>query len=607
VNFEGIKLLAKLNLPQSIEDYNKAVSFERDRTEGISSLKADIDTGNEQLSSFNFFSRIFARKKFETIKDNIAQLQSRVTELEGNAPLMQKAQEQQDNLQAQVSALQEQYNLSSTMIDYIKQGIVSLNENGQIVIDATRMQETAEKDEVDESKDNNIPNENLVIVHKTSKFPENDTILTNYDGKKTYEKYATTESIFSSIARNNRHTSHYTLNNTVVSHGFGNWSKTGICVIDNYSAHSQEICNKDPSDTWIRNSVSLSENAVIMVTEESFSNLSEEERQNPKIVVVKVDGAGQFDNAVKNVILGFNLPLIKINPQDATHNHSNDFRYEAIWEKANVFMPLISKDKTIHDKSLTFDREEIGRFAFLVKKDEGNIRSQEVFDKTYRYTDENNQTYDIPKSLIATFFYGGLQRNEDGSYTKREDYQELLKEITAIEEIKSFEEYSKAIDLFIKNNNLVDVFNMVKEHTERFDNEPTPDKEELLSTPIGQLTTFDKYKSLLEVRKIFEQDSIAANGTNIKFLTPEGLLEATIPEYHRDAQNDEVKVDRTYEPNDTIIEPINDTQFIVRFSNGCTLGEAMAVANTIKVGTLEELQSQQQATDETPCDTPTAG
>ena len=102
-------------------------------------------------------------------------------------------------------------------------------------------------------------------------------IKTGYEGKKI-DKDGMIECTYNGVDKINKHyserrTVHFTINSPVESHGYGNFDETDFVVLEPYSYHESEYISVAVPDTWTRNSVRLSNEAILLVSEEQYQKL----------------------------------------------------------------------------------------------------------------------------------------------------------------------------------------------------------------------------------------------------------------------------------------------------------------------------------------------
>ena len=121
-----------------------------------------------------------------------------------------------------------------------------------------------------------------ILVHATDFFPRNKTIYSWYDTKSEGKGIVGYSKEGSSVlkecrARIHRHTVHFAINTKVESHSFGNWDQCKYIILEPLENHPNDFFDGHDSDFFSTSSLSLSDDAILMVRDDCFDSLSPED------------------------------------------------------------------------------------------------------------------------------------------------------------------------------------------------------------------------------------------------------------------------------------------------------------------------------------------
>ena len=601
MDFVGIKELIALTQQQS-----ENVRQIREEISRQSQLQIKVQIRDElirDMKSFSFFDKVFKRKQYlSTIapqKERISGLDVEIAQLESTAKDENVLRQQGDLIKQSISETQRRYGLSDNILNNIQ--MFSINEDGCLVIDMSKVSHQSLENIMHTSgiisSHTDLPDDKIVMVHKTSYFPETGKILTNRDGHKTFEEYTQVINCFYAKGSSCRETSHYTLNCVVKSHGYGNWEGNGICVLDEFSEHKDEFSTVCPGDSYTRGSVVLSDKSLIVVSPQIYQTLTPEQRKQGNIVVSVSQTTREFDNSINVLLAANNRPFIQGDFQTATHAHSKDKMYEEIWEKGSAIFNFLKSKHNIFEENLTLSGEELDRFAYITSKTLDCYTSWQP-NGVYKIIDDSGKEIDISGALVSTFLCGGLRKNEDGSYTRVEDYKALMEELENLGSLEQ-ESYLGVIQTFIKQNGLIEMQRRINAIQEHFDAQPTPTIEEVLQMPLSQIGTFENLKALQVASEYIQANINNENRSLSIFICPEGVL-------GRACYTSEIQNNLDYIPNDNIVS-VNETEFVVpsvkveQEENGLsserqlTLQEGLDIAQQVKIVAPEQSSGMEES------------
>ena len=154
--------------------------------------------------------------------------------------------------------------------------------------------------------------EDLVWIHATNYFPDNGTIL-NSKTKKVISANTNHEVFYS-----HRNTLHGALNHHVSSHTLGNFEGRKYTILQPVEDIKEDIKDISDVDTYIWGNMTLSPRAIILVNEENYDELTEEQKSDDRIIKYR----GDLKNAERKAMI-----LLGKKPQKAdigSINNSNN-------------------------------------------------------------------------------------------------------------------------------------------------------------------------------------------------------------------------------------------------------------------------------------------
>ncbi|MDO4870950.1 MAG: hypothetical protein Q3996_02535 [Candidatus Saccharibacteria bacterium] len=383
------------------------------------------------------------------------------------------------------------------------------------------------------------PNQ-IYLVHSTDFFPNNKTILSNADGGKinSFSKQIDYGLYVVNSAYSPRETVHFTMNGRVrnTSDGAGNWDNQKFIVIEPFMNHQNELVSGAPhsGDNFIDGSVRLSDDAILMVREDAYDNLSDQQKSQYNIIKY----FGNADICTKNLLHSLGLPAVDNQANDAGHAYSEQYHQEYILEKrAEAVKEIANVD--------------------LSKTRGANFLSKEDIATLYKITPSDYYP-DSPKAEPAKILANSLGITEEtasfilanGVYRDASGYALLSNEMTKkcqdnpewyIESVKrngkGFSELQDCI-----NTSTIDTYQQSStlEKNHEFEN-----------ITIGQLHTLRNYGTLKKVK-----DSLGIDNDKAIILREDGLYigKDSLSDMHREKSNDEILLGSNSDTIHTIIE-----------------------------------------------------
>ena len=604
MNVDGIKALIKLDAERDrIEsEIGLAESLEKSRRGDINVFKNACAQSEQRIKSFGFFARIFKRKEYFQVKSfeqsKIARYNTEIAKLEEMKQDLEPLKAQLSTVKEDMSFVQQEYKIPEILVKNLQ--IFSISDDGHLVIDAAQFKpEDMEKLIAKYSMQGNVSDlaiEQRVMAHKTNFYPKDDKILTSFEGQKTFNQY--TSFLMPGVSTKSascRQTSHFTLNGVVQSHAGGDWSQSGICVLEEVSEHEDEFVSEMACDAYIRGSVDVSRAAIKEVTSQVYKTLTPQQKAQDNIVIVNAQTSEQFDNAAYIIMVANNKPIIKAETQGVAHRGSCDWEYENVWGYASKIFEFLRPEHTVHEKGLTLSGDELFKFAYLAQTTIPNYLPYCPPSGVFTVTDSQGKSFDVSRELISAFLVGGFTRNEDGSFTRTDDYK---KHVQGLEKLKSMlkqsnedlqnlgvagfvakskelqGEFCSVIEDYIKSNGLIEIQEEVNRIQKEFDNQPTPTVEEVLSMPVSQLVTFENLKALEVAGKHLSED--VSSPYKLISLSPEGVVVLAPHIFDTNEDLDMISNEECVVP---AFAPAEEGQAPVER----TLAESIEIANQVKI------------------------
>lgn len=207
-----------------------------------------------------------------------------------------------------------------------------------------------------------------ILVHSTDFFPANKTILSNADGNKkvSFEHEVDDDIYVEKHAISPRQTVHFCINGRVkdTPDGRGSWNNQKYIILEPYFNHKEEFVSGPihGGDNYTNNSVKLSDKAILMVREDAYDLLTDEQKKMYHIVKY----SGDASKCVDNLLTAIGVPIVENVASDSGHNFSDYYAQEFVLEKRAKEVKLIKNiDLNNSERHYFFTTEEI---TLLYKK-----------------------------------------------------------------------------------------------------------------------------------------------------------------------------------------------------------------------------------------------
>ena len=308
--------------------------------------------------------------------------------------------------------------------DACRKQLLELSKNQDFVLDAS---DKKWNQEIEECCDLNFSKENiqeeLMIVHATDYFPENGEIKTSKNANVIYGD----EEVGKYFSH--RNTIHFSLNHRVTQNDGGNWSDMKYMILMPFQdLNIQNLVSLEAVDSYVEGNIALSDNTVILVNEENYEELSEEQKKQYCFFKFKGDSKIALQEAL--ILLGKKPQRVHV------HNLLSEENAKAILEYRERLSKEYGKSfglyhfgsayKAMEDK--TRDRDRI-----LYKLRNGNIpdtREQEQvisFAEVEEIIGEIEDTTYGRAEFLRKYIFSGIEKREDGQYYLLEDNKALVR------------------------------------------------------------------------------------------------------------------------------------------------------------------------------------
>lgn len=363
----------------------------------------------------------------------------------------------------------------------------------------------------------------ICLVHSTDFFPENNTILSNVDGGKICPKveFEDTNLVVVTDNYNPRETIHFTINGRVqdTGDGAGSWGNQKFIIIEPLSNHQDELVSGEPhsGDNFVNGSMKLSRDAILMVRDDVFDELSEEQKRQYNIVKYSGDASA----CTKNLIHALGMPVVDNNANDGTHGHSEYAHQEEMLEHRASNIRRIAGAVLSKTKGANFlSKEDIGMLYKMAPSD-------------YEYYDSNSP--DLKSARLLANNLGVTERVADfilknGVYRDPSGYAMLSNDMTKehqndpewyIESAKNGYGFGE-LQQFIDNNSLESYI----------DSSPLEKNNKFNNISIGQLQSFRNINTLKKLK-----NSIGMAEDEMLILRGDGIYLAKGETSYKDIQN----------------------------------------------------------------------
>lgn len=339
-----------------------------------------------------------------------------------------------------------------------------------------------------------IKPEETVIVHCTNFFPNENTILSSYEGGKINSGQIRYRGIVRELhSLHHREEVHCTLNNRVenTGDGAGKWDAPSYIIVDRFDEHQNNMEEISTSDSWTDGTnITLSKDAVIMVRLQDKDKLpiSEQDMGNYRIIYYE----GSPTACLRNFLALNNYDILKTDPNFAGHAHSLRMALESALDIRDLIINCVMDDTWFGKNQPVFSSEEISKIMDVIVNSDyscGTIYKDKIVKQLENVDESEREAY---VKILDFAYTHGLKKGDDGKYIfgNKED---------VLNNLKNSKGYNFLGD--IELNGLVDeLLKMQQEYSLEYESMQIPNIEEISEISLGELYKFENQSACESIK-----------------------------------------------------------------------------------------------------------
>lgn len=342
-------------------------------------------------------------------------------EIERYKKLIEEETKKLEQSELEIGKLKEEISVleSSIASKKLSRSIFGIDETGKLIIDVSKkVPEDIEQ------------NDEKMMVHVTSFFPKNHTIVNNYNGNKIVEVAINYQGVGIKVkSLVHRHTVHFTQNNVVHStgDGAGSWGNEKYIILEPLKNHiNDNICGICIGDSWIYGDIHFGSDSILLVRKEAYDELSAEIKTSYNIVLF--EGNAQLN--VEAILSQFGYPIFNTSAARdyPGHSLSPEGLSEMILNNKNEAINYMTDNKWDGKSKIILSEEELvdlfrilttgvlsGNFLFNAYK-----KVIEQYDPAILEYEKNNNIK-VNREVLRFILGTGLYKNSDGNYSFKTD------------------------------------------------------------------------------------------------------------------------------------------------------------------------------------------
>lgn len=340
-----------------------------------------------------------------------------------------------------------------------------------------------------------IKTEETVIVHCTNFFPNENTILSSYEGGKINSGQIRYRGVLRELhSLHHREEVHCTLNNRVenTSDGAGKWDDPSYIIVDRFDEHQKNMEAISTSDSWTNGTnMTLSKDAVIMVRLQDKDKLpiSEQDMENYRIIYYE----GSPTACLRNFLALNNYDILKTDPNSAGHAKSLRMALESALDTRDLIINCVMDDTWFGKNQPVFSSEEISKIMDVIVNSNyscSTIYKDGIVGELENVNESEREAY---VKILDFAYTHGLKKGDDGKYVfgNKED---------VLNNLKKSKGYNFLGD--IELNGLVDeLLKMQQEYSLEYESMQIPNIEEIFEINLGELYKFENQLVCESVKK----------------------------------------------------------------------------------------------------------
>ena len=311
------KQMTEQNRIQSIQDTNALEINLNVYKADLSDKQQEYADLKKEYNNLSFFAKRGSKGKeikmrIDNAERSIADYQSKVDQT--TIAYDSKRKERDRLLQANVT-----YNSEEELAIKLKK-LVTVDDKGVVTVNGDKSAKLPFF--VDRPMDD-MSIDKLAMVHCTKYFPVNNTIRSSKDANVVNHK-AVGGGVDKQVpVYSHRNTVHFALNGPVGDHAMGSWKDCPYVIIEPAKHHIDQLRTIAGPDSYTRGSVALSDEAVIMCSEDAYATLTDSDKKYYGDRLIKYSGD-------RNMAVNTVLKLSGYEPQKiGTHaweNENNDIK-----------------------------------------------------------------------------------------------------------------------------------------------------------------------------------------------------------------------------------------------------------------------------------------
>lgn len=367
---------------------------------------------------------------------NDASIKHLKSEIKYYKKLIEEETKKLEQIELEIGKLKEEISSleSSITSKKLSRSIFGIDETGKLIIDINKkVPEGIEK------------NNEKMMVHVTSFFPKNHTIINNYNGNRTGEVIIGYQGVRTKVTSLvHRHTVHFTLNNVVHSTGdsAGNWGNEKYIVLEPLKNHTNDnIRCLNIGDSWIYGDIHFGDESILLVRKEAYEGLPDEVKNSYNIILFE----GDAETNVTKILRQFGYPVF--NTFDArdvpAHAASIEYIAETVLDHKNEAINYMTDNRWDGKSKIILNEEEIATLFRILTNGESPSQLFTIFNRVINRYDpavmeyEENNKVKINMEVLRFILGTGLYKTSDGNYSFKND-DEIYNIILGLEETKDY-------------------------------------------------------------------------------------------------------------------------------------------------------------------------
>lgn len=366
--------------------------------------------------------------------------------------------------------------------------------------------------------------EELMIVHATDYFPKGGEIRTSRNSNviQGNEEYGKNFS--------HRNTLHFSLNHRVTANDGGDWSDMKYIIMMPFKdLDKTNLASLNEVDSYVEGNLPLSHNTLILVNEENYEELSEEQRKEYNFIKFKGDAKVAVQEAL--ILLG------KKPQRSSMHSFNNETNQRIM---LNYRMELSKKLNRNLSKSHfgsvyhLLENKTMIRDRILYMLRDGRVpdtRYQEqdiTFDEVEKIIGEIEDSQYGHLDFLNKYILSGIEKTENGEYRLLSDDENLErakrmwgKGSDSIDEIY-YDEYNQSYQQELEKKKEADKFR----EEERKKQELIEKRRRILDKKYGETLSIEEEQELETMKReyLMDLERISEDGEMAYRLNSDGEL-----------------------------------------------------------------------------------